>query len=59
MKTSEAQRRASRKWDEANKEKKAYSRHKSGAKKFAEVATDEDLLSMIELYTKEKERRDL
>lgn len=57
MKTSEAQRRASRKWDEANKEKKAYSRHKSGAKKFAEVATDEDLLVMIDLYIEEKYKR--
>ena len=41
---SEAQKRASRKWDSANKEKKDKSRTKSGCKKYINTyATLEDL----------------
>lgn len=52
---SEAQKRASRKWDAANKEKKDKSRTKSGCKKYINTyATLEDL-EEVRLWIKDRE----
>lgn len=52
---SEAQKRASRKWDAANKEKKDKSRTKSGCKKYINTyATLEDL-EEVKVWITERE----
>lgn len=52
---SEAQKRASRKWDAANKEKKDKSRTKSGCKKYINTyATLEDLKE-VKMWIKDRE----
>lgn len=53
---SEAQKRASRKWDAANKEKKDKSRTKSGCKKYINTyATLEDLKE-VKMWIKDREK---
>ena len=53
---SEAQKRASRKWDAANKEKKDKSRTKSGCKKYINVyATFEDL-EEVKMWIEKREK---
>lgn len=54
-KTSDAQMKASRKWQEKNKEHMNYIRKRSAARGFLKVATEQDL---DELETLIAERRD-
>lgn len=55
-KVSEAQRRANKKWDEANKERKAYITKRSAAKNFIlKLATAEDL-ELMEEYIAERRK---
>lgn len=55
MPVSEAQKRANKKWDEANKERKKYISHRARARSFIRnVSTLEDLDEFEELI---KERR--
>lgn len=55
-KVSEAQRRANKKWDEANKERKAYITKRSAAKNFIlKLATTEDL-ELMEEYIAERRK---
>ncbi|MFD2308729.1 hypothetical protein [Enterococcus termitis] len=42
LKSSEAQRRASKKYDQKNKDSKQYRNKKSATKSFISIATDED-----------------
>lgn len=53
-KTSDAQIRASRRWEEKNPERKRYLRYKSNARTFVRHwADDEDLQELIEIYKEE------
>ena len=53
---SEAQRRANKKWDEANKELKAYTNKRSAAKNFIlKLAIAEDL-ELMEEYIAERRK---
>lgn len=56
LKTSEAQRRASRKWDAANKEVKDKSRAKSGCKKYVTIFADFDDLEEVKAWIEEREK---
>lgn len=50
---SEAQKRAKKKWDDKNKEKKRIYRYRSYARKFVrDIATDDDLKELQELINK-------
>lgn len=53
---SEAQKRASRKWDAANKEKKDKSRTKSGCRKYINVYADLEDLEEIKDWIKDREK---
>ena len=53
---SEAQKRASRKWDAANKEKKDKSRTKSGCKKYINVYANLEDLEEIKGWIKDREK---
>lgn len=58
-KTSEAQLRASKKWQQDNKEHMSYIRKRSGARGFMKVATQEDLEEMkILIKLREQELKD-
>lgn len=51
-KTSESQKRASRKWDDAHRDKKRYIREKSAAKNFIiKKASQEDLIFLADLIS--------
>lgn len=52
---SEAQKRASRKWDAANKEKKDKSRTKSGCKKYINAYTTLEDLKEVKMWITERE----
>ena len=53
-KTSDAQIRASRKWEEKNPERKRYLRYKSNARTFVRHwADDEDMQELIDIYKEE------
>ena len=53
-KTSEAQRRASKKWNENNPDKKRYLRARSGARTFARHYADrEDMEELMRIFEKE------
>lgn len=55
-KLSEARRRANKKWDESNKERKAYIGKRSAAKNFIlKLATEEDLDAILS-YVEERRR---
>lgn len=55
-KLSEARRRANKKWDEKNKERKAYIGKRSAAKNFIlKLATEEDLDAILS-YVEERRR---
>lgn len=56
-KTSEAQLKASRKWQDKNKEQMNYIRKRSAAKGFIKVATIEDIEELEELI--EQRKKDL
>lgn len=53
-KTSEAQIRASKKWNQANKEKVKYNRAKSATRRFIAEANREDVLWIEESVRKRK-----
>lgn len=53
-KTSEAQLRASRKWQDKNKEHMNYIRKRSAAKSFMKVATLDDLTELEQLIEQRK-----
>ena len=53
---SEAQKRASRKWDAANKEKKDKSRTKSGCKKYINTYTTLEDLEEVKVWITEREK---
>ena len=53
-KVSEAQRRATKKWEERNPDKKRYLRHRSNARTFVRHwAVDEDVEELLEIYKNE------
>lgn len=53
-KTSDAQVKASRKWEEKNPDRKRYIRYRSNARTFVRHwANEEDLQELIEIYKKE------
>ena len=53
-KVSEAQRRATKKWEEQNPEQKRYLRYRSNARTFVRHwAIDEDIDGLLEIYKKE------
>ena len=55
-KTSDAQARASRKWEEKNPDRKRYLRYRSNARTFVRHwADEEDMQELIEIYKKENE----
>lgn len=49
MALTEARKKANKKWDEANKEKKKYYAKKSTAKSYVKIATLEDLEELKKL----------
>lgn len=49
---SDAQKRATKKWADKNKEKRKYIVTKSQAKKFVKIGTDEDLQDLAKLIEK-------
>ncbi|GCF95901.1 hypothetical protein NRIC_37920 [Enterococcus florum] len=53
-KTSDSQLRASKKWQEKNKEHMNYIRKRSGAKGYIKIATAEDLDELIQLINERK-----
>ncbi|GGD04346.1 hypothetical protein [Enterococcus wangshanyuanii] len=55
-KTSEAKRRANKKYDQNNPEGRQYRNKKSAAKSFINIATDEDFLFIQELVKERLER---
>ncbi|WP_308533476.1 hypothetical protein [uncultured Peptoniphilus sp.] len=57
LKTTEAQRRASRKWDAANKKIKDKSRAKSGCKKYITTFADFDDLEEVKAWIEEREKK--
>jgi len=53
-KVSEAQRRATKKWEEQNPEQKRYLRYRSNARTFVRHwAVDEDVAELLEIYKNE------
>ena len=53
-KVSEAQRRATKKWEERNPERKRYLRYRSNARTFVRHwATDADVAKLLEIYKRE------
>ena len=53
-KTSEAQRRAIKKWEEKNPERKRYLRYRTTARTFVRHwATDADIADLLEIYKNE------
>lgn len=54
-KTTPAQRKASDKWDSKNKEKVAYIKKRSAARKFTEIAEMEDVDDLIDRLLQRKE----
>ena len=53
-KVSEAQRRATKKWEEQNPEQKRYLRYRSNARTFVRHwADDEDVSELLEIYRRE------
>ena len=53
-KVSEAQRRAIKKWEEKNPERKRYLRYRTTARTFVRHwATDEDVAELLEIYKNE------
>ena len=53
-KVSEAQRRATKKWEEQNAEQKRYLRYRSNARTFVRHwAVDEDVAELLEIYKNE------
>ena len=53
-KTSEAQRRATKKWEKRNPERKRYLRSRSDARTFVRhLADDEDVAELLEIYKNE------
>ncbi|WP_159723182.1 hypothetical protein [Enterococcus sp. CSURQ0835] len=55
-KTSEAQLKASRKWQEKNKEHMNYIRKRSAARGFVKVATQEDLEELKRLIAEQQNK---
>lgn len=53
-KTSEAQLKASSKWNQENKEKMNYIRKRSAARGFIKIATEEDLTEIMQLVAERK-----
>lgn len=56
LKTTEAQRRASRKWDAANKKIKDKSRAKSGCKKYVTAFANFEDLEEVKTWIEEREK---
>lgn len=56
-KTSDAQRRATKKWEEANPEKKRYQRIRSNARTFARryAKTREEVEELLKIFDEENE----
>lgn len=53
-KASEAQRRATKKWEKRNPERKRYLRYRTNARTFVRHwAIDEDVEELLEIYNKE------
>lgn len=55
MALTEARKKANKKWDEANKEKKKYYAKKSTAKSYVKIATLEDLEELKKLILERKQ----
>lgn len=51
---SDAQKRATKRWEERNPDKKRYLRHRSNARTFVRHwADDEDIAELLEIYKRE------
>jgi len=57
MKTTKAQRDASNRWNEKNKERKYYLAKRSMARSYCRVATKEDLEAIIEFANEQYQER--
>lgn len=57
VKTTKAQRDASNRWNEKNKERKYYLAKRSMARSYCRVATKEDLEALIEFATEQMQER--
>ncbi|MEY8738011.1 hypothetical protein AB9M75_12545 [Lactobacillus sp. AN1001] len=57
MKTTKAQREASNRWNEKNKERKYYLAKRSMARSYCRVATKEDLEALIEFANEQYQER--
>jgi len=57
MKTTKAQRDASNRWNEKNKERKYYLAKRSMARSYCRVATKEDLEALIEFANEQYQER--
>lgn len=57
MKTTQAQRDASNRWNEKNKERKYYLAKRSMARSYCRVATKEDLEALIEFANERYQER--
>lgn len=57
MKTTKAQREASNRWNEKNKERKYYLAKRSMARSYCRVATKEDLEAIIEFANEQYQER--
>jgi len=57
MKTTKAQREASNRWNEKNKERKYYLAKRSMARSYCRVATKEDLEALIEFANEQMQER--
>ena len=56
-KASEAQRRATKKWEEQNPKQKRYLRYRSNARTFVRHwADDEDIEELLEIYENENQK---
>ena len=55
MAKTEAQKRADKKWEEKNREKRNYAKKKSSSKSFINVATKEDLEELKKLIEERSE----
>lgn len=58
MAKTEAQKRADKKWEEKNREKRNYAKKKSSAKSFINVATKEDLEELKKLIEERSEENE-
>ncbi|MDY6064969.1 MAG: hypothetical protein SPI59_01420 [Finegoldia sp.] len=56
-KTSDAQLKASKKWNENNKERKRYNTYKSSARVFIRDMANEEDISQLEELIKERKRQ--